>query len=75
MALKQETMHFHHPINPIHVYTRATLFSALMAEQSMDALIAVGRLTGDQRLDLRDKLRLGLRTSSATLASPGSPGG
>jgi hypothetical protein len=48
--------------------TRAALFAALMPEQSTDAPVAVGRMTGGQRLDLRDKLRLGLRTPSATLA-------
>ena len=36
----------------------------------MNAPVAIGRLTGDQHLDLGDKFRLGLRTPTATLPGP-----
>src|SRR5262249_61375681 len=45
----------------------------LTPRQRMNAPVAVGRLAGDQRLDLGDQLRLGLRTPATPL--PGALGG
>ena len=49
---------------------RATLFAALTPEQRMDAPVTVGRLTGDQRLDLGDKRCLGLWSTAPALSGP-----
>ena len=58
------------PTSADAVHHRAALFAPLTPEQRMNAPVAVGRLTGDQHLDLGDKFRLGLRTPTATLPGP-----
>src|SRR5919204_56364 len=63
-------MRLHDSVDPLDVHCRAALFTALTPEQRMDASVAVGRLTGDQRLDLGNKLGLGLRASTSLLPAP-----
>jgi hypothetical protein len=67
MAFEQQTVRLHNPIDPLRVHRRAALLMTLTPQQRMDAAVAVGRLAGDQRLDLGDELRLGLRSPTATL--------
>ena len=59
IAVEQKPVRLHDPVDPLDVHCRAALFAALTPQQRMDASIAIGRLTGDQPLDLGDKLSLG----------------
>src|SRR3954468_7122129 len=68
MAVEQKTVRLHDPVDPLDVHGRTAPFAALTPEQRMDAPITVGRLTGDQRLDLGDKL--GLRVWATTSPPP-----
>src|SRR5215471_489331 len=70
MALEQQTVRLHDPVDPLHVHHRAALLMTLTPQQRMDAAVAVGRLAGDQHLDLGDEIRLGLRSPTATLRGP-----
>jgi hypothetical protein len=70
MALEQQPVHLHDPVDPLHVDRRAAFFAALTPQQRMDASVAVGRLAGDQHLDLGDKLRIGRRAPATPLARP-----
>src|SRR6185437_11635503 len=67
VAVEQKTVRFHDPVDPLDVHRRATLFAALTPEQRMDAPVTVGRLTGDQRLDLGDKRCFGLWPTAPAL--------
>src|SRR3954454_15613086 len=60
VACQQEAMRLHHPVDPFDIHRRTALFVALTPQQCMDAPVSVGRLAGDQCLDLSDKLCLGL---------------
>src|SRR3954464_14534055 len=68
MAVEQKTVRLHDPVDPLDVHGRTAPFAALTPEQRMDAPITVGRLTGDQRLDLGDKLRLGVWATTSPAA-------
>src|SRR6185312_1836873 len=68
MAFEQQAVRLHDPVDPLHIYRRAAFFAALTPQQRMEAPVAVGRLPGDQRLDLGDKRRLGLRRPATPLA-------
>jgi hypothetical protein len=70
MAFKQQPVRLHHPVHPFDIHRRAALLTALAPQQCMDAPISVGWLAGDQRLNLSDKLYLGLRRSASPPAEP-----
>jgi hypothetical protein len=70
MALEQQAVRLHDPVDPLHVHYRAALLITLTPQQRMGTAVAVGRLAGDQQLDLGDELRLGLRSPTATLRGP-----
>src|ERR1051325_6766946 len=70
MAVEQKAVHLHDPVDPLHVHGRTAPFAPLTPEQRMDAPITIGRLTGYQRLDLGDKLGLGVW---ATTSPPPAP--
>src|SRR5438270_8979906 len=57
-------------LDPFDVHCRTALFAALTPEQRMDAPVTVSRLTGDQRIDLGDKLCLGLWATTSPLSGP-----
>jgi hypothetical protein len=63
-------MRLHDPVDAFDVDRRTAFFAALTPEQRMDAPRAVSRLPGDQRLDLADKLCLGLWGTSPPLLGP-----
>jgi hypothetical protein len=70
IAVEEATMRLHDPVDAFDVDRRTAFFAALTPEQRMDAPVAVGRLAGDQRLDLTDKLCLGLWATSPPLPGP-----
>lgn len=70
MAFEEKPVRLHDPVDPLHVHRRAALLAALTPEERMDAPVAVGRLTGDQHLDLGNKLCLGLWTPPSALTGP-----
>ena len=70
MSLEQQTVRLHDSVDPFDVHCRTAQFAALTPEQRMDAPVTVGRLTGDPRLDLVDKLCLGLWATTSPLPGP-----
>ena len=55
MALKQETVLLHDPVDPLVVWGLAALGQGFPAQDRMHPAIAIGRQVGDDGLDLRDK--------------------
>ena len=71
VAFEQETVCFHHPVDPLDVHRRCALFASPAPDQSVDAAIAVGRLPGDRSLDLSQQLGFRLRVPATALLCRG----
>jgi len=65
MALEQETVHPHYPIDTLHVRRGTAVLLSLAAQQGMDATVAIGRQVGDQGPDFGDKLLIGRRRATS----------
>jgi len=69
MALEQQAMHLHHPVDPLGIGRRWPAIARLPPQERMDPAVAIGRQLSDQGLDARDELLLGQRRSAAAACS------
>lgn len=69
MALEQQAMHLHHPVDPLGIGRRRSAIVCLPPQERMDPAVAIGRQFGDQSLDMRDEIFLGQRRSAAAACS------
>lgn len=65
MALEQQAMHLHHPVDALGIGRRWPAIARLPPQERMDPAVAIGRQIGDQALDTRDELFLGQWRSAA----------
>lgn len=69
MALEQQAMHLHHPVDPLGIGRRWPAIARLPPQERVDPAVAIGRQLGDQGLNTRDELFLGKRRSAAASGS------
>jgi hypothetical protein len=67
MTLEQQPMRLHHPIDPLDVDRRPTLFPVSSPDQGVNPPIAVSRQAGDDLLDLGQQFRILLWPATAPL--------
>jgi hypothetical protein len=67
VAIEQKAVRFHHPVDALHVHRRCALFASMSPEERMDAPTAVGRLPGDDLLDLGQQMLFRLGSPAPTL--------
>ena len=69
VTIEQEVVCLHLPVDPLDVHWRCALFASLAPDHSLDAAIAIGRLTGNCVLDLSQQLvfQLGPSPSACTI--------
>jgi hypothetical protein len=69
VALEQQPVHFHDPVDAFDVDRRTALFLAPPPDQGVHPPLAVSRLTGDHLFDLSQQLGLGPAPAPATRCS------
>ena len=74
VALEQEPVHLHDPVDPLHVRRGPALPLGLATQEGMNPSIAVGGQIGDEPLDRGEKASIRQRRATSTTQGAPLPG-